>query len=229
MDNQKKYFNRLALGPIPAQIIKFVADVKPGDVVYSKGAYKTRDPGNSEPRSQKGYCEHDTLLFIEQVGLVQNERRGKIYIREKIKERVIVSVEIKTTVRDLFESDVDKYLGVTDFFFIAAPRELVPAVIRRREIDPEKEHIGVIDSDSDSIVISPLIQETNRQRQDTLVRNAVFSIHECPCYNDVGPYVKRQLSWETVPVPAFQPIESGFLNVAYEDIYCCAKDHRFYY
>ena len=193
MDTQKPVFEQLVFGPFAANL----ADVlyprrKSGDIVYSEAAYKVKEPV-PQPQRSPSYYEHDAVFLLELFGT--KKRKGGGETRDVLKKDV-VSVEIKTTAGDIYESPADKYTGATSQFYIAAPRNLLHHVLCAYRSHEKRYQIGVVDSDTGRIVVLPLFQRYDRDRRDRILAHCHTSVHRIPEYNNPEPFLKRR-----VPAP----------------------------
>lgn len=196
MDKQKKIFERLCHGPLLANLatILFSPRKEKGDVFYASGNYKVQEP-NHTPDYNLDHFEHDVILVMVHCG----ERTYEGRTRRKIVNKFIVSIEIKTSLRDIINSSIDKYLGATRLFFIAAPKHLLPAIIEKYRKHPRKEIIGLIDADSGEVVVLPQLQEFQKERCDRLLARCYTSEHRYPfCSWDTDLYgIHRVMENET--------------------------------
>ena len=124
MDRQKQIFEKLGFGPFLANLttILFLPRKEKGDVFYASANYKVQEPNYTRPDDHRNYFEHDVIMTVVHCG----ERIDKGRTRRKIVSKFVVSIEIKTSVDDIWKSSIDKYLGATRLFFIAAPKLSMP-------------------------------------------------------------------------------------------------------
>lgn len=191
MDTQKPVFEQLVFGPFAANL----ADVlyprrKSGDIVYSEAAYKVKEPV-PQPQRSPSYYEHDAVFLLELFGT--KKRKGGGETRDVLKKDV-VSVEIKTTAGDIYESPADKYTGATSQFYIAAPRNLLHHVLCAYRSHEKRYQIGVVDSDTGRIVVLPQFQNYDKERRDRLLAHCYTSVHRIPQYNDTEPFAMHRVS-----------------------------------
>ena len=73
------------------------------------------------------------------------------------KGRIIIGVEVKTTVEDLVFDTKLRHELVADYLFLAVPRELIPAAlfVIRHQAPECARRMGVVDLDDGDIVIQP--------------------------------------------------------------------------
>ena len=128
MDRQKQIFEKLGFGPFLANLttILFLPRKEKGDVFYASANYKVQEPNYTRPDDHRNYFEHDVIMTVVHCG----ERIDKGRTRRKIVSKFVVSIEIKTSVDDIWKSSIDKYLGATRLFFIAAPKHLLRQLVQ---------------------------------------------------------------------------------------------------
>ena len=187
IDNQKPIFERLMLGPFPENLAKILyGKYNPcADQIYREGIYKVSEPKAIFVDGQWRGVQHDVILYMSRFG----RRAGK----QKVLDRDIISLEIKTTERDIWQSSVEKYLGATRQFFIAAPSKLLPAVIERYSHDSQKGKIGIVDTDNGQVVVLPQFQNYSKERANALLAHCYTSSHRYSSYNDTEPYELRRV------------------------------------
>ena len=216
MDRQRIIFEQLMLGQFTSNLagILFSAWMKKGDVVYSNGSYKVKEPNYSLPDEKLDCFEHDTILMLTHCG----ERIENGRLRKMIVGRRIISIEIKTTVSDIRNSTVDKYLGATRMFFIAAPKDVLWAVVDKYRNHPRKEMIGIIDSDAGQVVVLPQFQDFQKDRCDRLLARCYDSQHNLPfCCPDTEPFAIHRVMMTEAKIPTWVErrglrVNSDYLN-----------------
>lgn len=136
MDKQKRIFEWLSFGPFLANLVTilFSPRKEKGDVFYASANYKVQEPNNTRPDDHRDYFEHDVIMVLAHCG----ERAYEEKTRRQIVNKYVVSIEIKTSLGDIWKSPIDKYLGATRLFFIAAPRRLLRPVIDKYRGPPAK-------------------------------------------------------------------------------------------
>ena len=141
MDKQKQIFEKLGFGPFLANraTILFLPRKEKDDVFYASANYKVQEPNFTRPDDHRTHFEHDVIMTVVHCG----ERTDKGRVRHKIVNRCVVSIEIKTSTDDIWRSSIDKYLGATRLFFIAAPKTLLHQVILRYRSHPRKDGNGL--------------------------------------------------------------------------------------
>lgn len=186
-DTQRPIFEQLVYGPLAANLTEVLyPDRKAQDIIYSEYAYKVKEP---IPDKENKTIEHDSIVLMLHYGAKKN---GK----ENILDKDVISIEIKSTDRDIQNSSVMKYLGATRLFFIAAPAHLLPSLIHRYFVaSRQSSHIiGVIDSDTGRIVVLPQFQNYDKERRDRLLAHCYTSVHRIPQYNDTEPFAMHRVS-----------------------------------
>jgi hypothetical protein len=218
MDNQKRIFERLTFGPFLANLatILFSPWKEKGDVYYASASYKVQEPNYTRPDDHRKYFEHDVIMTVVHCG----ERIDKGKPRRKIVSKFFMSIEIKTSADDIWNSSIDKYLGATRLFFIAAPRPLLRQLVLKYNSHPRKEVIGVVDADSGQIVILPQYQDSPRDRCDRLLARCYTSEHRYPfCSRDVEPYGVHRIMENDAPAPVWVDRDGLRVNAAYLDLF----------
>ena len=218
MDKQKKIFERLSYGPFLANLaaILFSPRKEKGDVYYGSANYKVQEPNYSRPDEHLTHFEHDVIVVLTHCG----ERTFEGRTRRKIVNKVVVSVEIKTSFDDIWKSSVDKYLGATRLFFIAAPRRLLRTVLDRYRGHPRKEVIGIIDSDSGEVVVLPQVQDSQKDRCDRLLARCYTSEHRYPfCCWDRDLYGIHRVMENETPGPQWVDRNGLRVNTNYLDLF----------
>ena len=148
------------------------------------------------------------------------ERVDKGKPRRKIVNKYVISVEIKTTVDDIWKSSIDKYLGATRLFFIAAPKSLLRHLVQRYRSHPRKEVIGIINADSGQVVVLPKYQDFQKDRCDRLLARCYTSEHRFPfCCGDVEPYGIHRIMETDAPAPTWVDRDGLRVNEAYLDLF----------
>lgn len=181
MDYQKIIFDKMVFGPLASNLSGILYPFRnPEDIFYAEYAYKVQEPNLIFPERRETRFEHDAILKLERYG----ERSG----RKKILQKDILSIEIKSTVGDTIDSDVEKYLGATRLFFIAAPATILPAVICRYHDNRKKPFIGMIDTDAGQVVVLPEFQDYQKDRQNQLLARCYSSVHRLPTHNNTEPF-----------------------------------------
>ena len=181
MDYQKIIFDKMVFGPLASNMSGILYPYRnPEDLFYAEYAYKIQEPNLIFPERRETRFEHDVILMLERYG----ERSG----RKKILQKDIISIEIKSTIGDNIDSDVEKYIGATRLFFIAAPAAILPAVICRYHDNRKKSFIGMIDSDAGQVVVFPQFQNFQKDRQNRLLARCYTSVHRLPTHNDTEPF-----------------------------------------
>jgi hypothetical protein len=218
MDKQKKIFERLSCGPFLANLatILFSQRKEKGDVFYASANYKVQEPNHTRPEEHLNHFEHDVIMVLAHCG----ERTYEGRTRHKIVNKVVVSVEIKTSVDDIWKSSIDKYLGATRLFFIAAPRRLLRAVLDRYRGHPRKEVIGIIDSDSSEVVVLPQVQDFQKDRCDRLLARCYTSEHRYPfCCWDRDLYGIHRVMENETPGPQWVDYNGLRVNPVYLNLF----------
>ena len=214
MDRQKKIFENLTYGPFPSNLatILFSSRMEKGDVVNVSGNYRIQEPNYILPDDERDWFEHDIIMMLSLCG----ERMDRGKLTKKVVNRYFVSVEIKTTERDIYKSTIDKYLGATRLFFLAAPRGLLGAVIGRYRRHPWKEVIGLIDSDAGQVVVLPQVQDFQKDRCDRLLARCYTSTHRYPfCTPDAELYVLHRVILNDSTAPAWVDCDGLRVNADY--------------
>lgn len=218
MDKQKKIFERLSYGPFLANLaaILFSPRKEKGDVFYGSANYKVQEPNRTRPDDHLDHFEHDVIMVLAHCG----ERTFEGRTRRKIVNKVVVSVEIKTSFDDIWKSSIDKYLGATRLFFIAAPRRLLRTVLDRYRGHPRKEVIGIIDSDSGEVVVLPQVQDFQKDRCDRLLARCYTSEHRYPfCCWDRDLYGIHRVMENETPGPQWVDRNGLRVNTNYLDLF----------
>ena len=218
MDRQKKIFEKLSFGSFPANLanILFLQRKEKDDVFYASANYKVQEPNYTRPDDHRTHFEHDVIMTVVHCG----ERTDKGRVRHKIVNRCVVSIEIKTSTDDIWRSSIDKYLGATRLFFIAAPKTLLHQVILRYHSHPRKEVIGVIDADAGQIVVLPQFQDFQKDRCDRLLARCYTSEHRYPfCCGDVEPYDIRRITENDNSAPEWIDHDGLRVNTAYLNLF----------
>ena len=219
MDKQKEIFEKLCFGPFVSNLtsILFSPWKAKGDICYSSANYKVQEPNLTRPDDHRKRFEHDVIMTLVHCG----ERLDKGRTRKKIVDRYILSIEIKTSVKDIWETSVDKYLGATRLFFIAAPSRLLPAIIERYDKHPRKDLIGIIDADTGEIVALPRLQNFIKDRSDRLLARCYTSEHRYPfCSEDVEPYEIHRVIEIGNPAPEWIDYTGLRVNKNYLNFFC---------
>lgn len=186
-DTQRPVFNQLVFGPLAANLTEIIyPERREEDTIYCEFAYKVQEP---PPNKGGKKTEHDVILLMLRYGI---KKKGK----EGIIDRDVISIEIKTTAKDVNKSSVEKYLGATRMFFIAAPATLLPVIINKYYVVSRRSShvIGLIDSDTGQIVVRPQFQIRNALRQDHLLAHCYASVHRVPINNDTEPFSLHRVS-----------------------------------
>lgn len=210
MDRQKTIFENLTYGPFTSNLatILFSSRREKGDVVYVSGNYRIQEPNYMFPDDERDWFEHDIIMMLSLCG----ERMDKGKLNKKVVNRYFVSVEIKTSERDIFKSTIDQYLGATRLFFLAAPRDLLGAVVNHYRRHPHKEVIGLIDSDAGQVVVLPQGQDFRKDRCDRLLARCYTSTHRYPfCTPDAELYAPHRVVLNDSTAPAW--VDCGGLRV----------------
>ncbi len=218
MDEQKIIFEKLSFGPFPANLanILFLPRKEKGDVFYVSANYKVKEPNYTRPDEHLDSFEHDVIMVLAHCG----ERLDKGKLRSKIVNRFFVSIEIKTTFDDIWDSSIDKYLGATRLFFIAAPRSLLRPIIQRYHGHPRKEIIGLVDADTGEVVVLPQLQAFQKDRCDRLLARCYTSLHRYPfCCGDVELYGNHRIMENGAPAPEWVDRDGIRVNAAYLDFF----------
>ena len=214
MDRQKIIFENLTYGPFPSNLatILFSSRMEKGDVVYVSGNYKIQEPNYILPDDKRDWFEHDIIMMLSVCG----ERMDRGKLTKKVVNRFFVSVEIKTTERDLFKSTIDQYLGATRLFFLAVPRDLIGAVVGRYRRHPRKEVIGLIDSDAGQVVVLPQVQDFQKDRCDRLLARCYTSTHRYPyCTSDSELYAPHRVVLNGYTAPTWVDFDGLRVNADY--------------
>ena len=199
MDRQKQYFEKLGFGPFLANLttILFLPRKEKGDVFYASANYKVQEPNYTRPDDHRNYFEHDVIMTVVHCG----ERIDKGRTRRKIVSKFVVSIEIKTSVDDIWKSSIDKYLGATRLFFIAAPKHLLRQLVQQ-------------------VVVLPQYQDFQKDRCDRLLARCYTSEHRYPfCCGDVEPYGIHRIMENAAPVPKWVDRDGIRVNAAYMDLF----------
>ena len=186
-DTQRPVFNRLVFGSLAANLAEILyPERREDDTIYYEFAYKVQEP---PPGKGDKKVEHDVILLMLRYGIKKKGEEGII-------DRDVISIEIKTTAKDVNKSSVEKYLGATRMFFIAAPSPLLPVIINKYYVASRRNGhvIGLIDSDTGKIVVRPQFQIRNVVRQDHLLAHCYASVHKIPKYNDTEPFSLHRVS-----------------------------------
>lgn len=218
MDEQKRIFEKLSFGPFPANLanILFSPRKEKGDVYYVSASYRVKEPNYTRPDDHLDSFEHDVIMVLAHCG--NRIDRGRP--RSKIVNRFFVSIEIKTTFDDIWDSSIDKYLGATRLFFIAAPRNLLRTIIQRYRGHPRKEIVGLIDTDSGQVVVLPQFQAFQKDRCDRLLARCYTSVHRYPfCCGDGELYDNHRIMENDAPVPEWVDSDGLRVNAAYLDLF----------
>ena len=212
-DKQRRIFERLVFGPFPSNLAKvlYSQDMEENDVIYITGNYRVQEPNLMSPNDPRRYFEHDVILDLVHCG--QRVANGKL--RNKIVWKETVSIEIKTSVRNVFQSSIDQYLGATRLFFVAAPRKLLPTVVQRYRHHPRKEVIGIIDSDAGQIVVLPQFQCYQQERSDRLHARCYTSEHRFPFCCDTEPYDVHRVEASSMDPPIWIDMDGWQVNSSY--------------
>lgn len=183
-DTQRPIFNQMVFGRLSANLAEILyTERRPQDVIFSNYAYKVKEPPHG---MEKKDIEHDVILLMLRYGT----KIGKQKVEDGIIDRDVISIEIKTTAGDINSSSVEKYLGATKLFFVAAPVSLFPIIIKKYYVYSRRSShiIGLIDSDTGQIVVRPQFQIRDVTRQDHLLAHCYTSVHRIPMYNDTEPF-----------------------------------------
>lgn len=217
MDKQKKIFEKLIFGHFPANLAAILFSRKEkGDVLYASANYKVQEPNYTRPDDDLDWFEHDVIMVVVNCG----ERTYKGKTRRKVVNKYFISIEIKTSYNDIWESSIDKYLGATRLFFIAAPRRLLLDTIMKYRGHPKKELIGMIDADSGEVVVLPQYQDFQKDRCDRLLAHCYTSEHRYPfCCGDVEPYGVHRIMENDASAPEWVDHDGIRVNTAYLDLF----------
>ena len=218
MDKQKQIFEKLGFGPFLANLsaILFLPRKEKGDVFYASANYKVQEPNYTRPDDHRNHFEHDVIMTVVHCG----ERTDKGKTRRKSVNKFVLSIEIKTSVDDIWKSSIDKYLGATRLFFIAAPKSLLRHLIQRYRTHPRKEVIGIIDADSGQVVVLPQYQDFQKDRCDRLLARCYTSEHRYPfCCGDVEPYGIHRVMENDNPAPEWTDCGGLRVNTAYLNLF----------
>ena len=218
MDKQKRIFERLSFGPFLANLVTilFLPRREKGDVFYGSANYKVPEPNYTRPDDPRDHFEHDVIMVLAHCG----ERTYDGRTRRKIVNKYVVSIEIKTSLMDIYRSSIDKYLGATRLFFIAAPRGLLRPVLERYCRHPRKEIIGIIDSDSGEVVVLPQAQDSPKDRCDRLLAHCYTSEHRYPyCSWDRDIYGIHRIMENETPGPEWVDCDGLRVNPKYLDLF----------
>lgn len=186
-DTQRPVFNRLVFGSLAANLAEILyPERREEDSIYCEFAYKVQEP---PPGKGDRKIEHDVILLMLHYGIKKKGEEGII-------DKDVISIEIKTTAKDVNKSTVEKYLGATRMFFIAAPAPLLPVIINKYYVASRRSShvIGLIDSDTGEVVVRPQFQIRNALRQDHLLAHCYASVHKVPKYNDTEPFSIHRVS-----------------------------------
>lgn len=169
-------YTKLTIPPVTTEIAQYVFNgTRKGSTIYSSGSYKVRETFNIRGRIHKQYIEHDVILTL----FASRNGKGN-RIRKKSKT---VCIEIKTTAGDLTHAftsgrrSFEKYLGATDYFFIAVPRHLLFQLVKLHEhYDKQKrKRIGIIDADTGKVVVMPRELEVDENRMHNVLSHCMTS------------------------------------------------------
>lgn len=166
-------FNQLVLGAFPHQFASMVYPYeKDHDAIMFQAMDEVSEPG---PDSVDTFIRHDALVtFIPEKDRTQRPvetETGESWATH-------VSVEIKVNKEDLMKNGfkVLRYLGATDFFFLAVQKRLLEEAVRliqQQTLSVSLDHIGLIDLTTGEIVIYPQRQhEKDKYRQAILCQRA---------------------------------------------------------
>lgn len=221
MDTQRPLFERLVFGPFPLNLAyTLFPRRKPEDTFYCRAGYKVREPNYNNPDAPEKAHEHDVVLTLTHFGTAPDGNK-------KIFGKITASIEIKTTVGDVFDSDVDKYFGATPVFFVLGPPHILTAVICKYHDHERKHLIGMIDSDTGQIVVLPHLQSYHQDRQDRLLSQESTSIHNIPEYNDTGPFSLRRLTVYPVKPLVLMDFDGIRVSEDYLDLFRQAKENGY--
>lgn len=185
-DTQRTIFEQLVYGPLAANLTEVLyPNRRSQDSFFCEYAYKVKEP---LPDKGDTKIEHDSILLMLHYGVKKN--KGNILNKD------VISIEIKSTERDIHKSSVVKYLGATRLFFIAAPANLLRTIIDKYYVASRQfSHIiGLIDSDAGRIVVLPQFQSFDKDRRYRLLSHCYTSVHRIPQYNDTEPFAMHRVS-----------------------------------
>ena len=195
MDRQKQIFEKLGFGPFLANLttILFLPRKEKGDVFYASANYKVQEPNYTRPDDHRNYFEHDVIMTVVHCG----ERIDKGRTRRKIVSKFVVSIEIKTSVDDIWKS-------------------LLRQLVQRYRSHPRKEVIGLVDADTGQVVVLPQYQDFQKDRCDRLLARCYTSEHRYPfCCGDVEPYGIHRVMENDSPAPEWTDCGGLRVNTAY--------------
>lgn len=214
-DTQRPIFNQMVCGPLSANLAEILyPDRRLQDTIISNYAYKVKEPPHG---MEKKDIEHDVILLMFRYGI--KGKKGKL--EEGIIEKDVISIEIKTTASDVKKSSVEKYLGATRMFFVAAPVSLLPVIINKYYVLSRKNShiIGLIDSDTGQVVVRPQFQIRNMVRQDHLLAHCYTSVHRIPMNSDTRLFSPHQVSCLPEKTVTWIDIDGLKVNWDYKDLF----------
>ena len=197
---------QLVLGKFPQQFASLIYPYEKGHDVIT---YEAMD-GLIEPGPDEGSVRHDVMFTF----IPENGRTGLLPHKEPGQSCAThVSVRLEADRRDLAGNGggLDRYLGATDYFFLAVPKRLLEDAIRLIQRQPFLErldHIGLIEISSGDIVIHPkpqrdksglrqaiLCQRAYEQGKRVCKPDPVYLVHttkadpsERPRFCETGPF-----------------------------------------
>lgn len=175
--NHDEVYRQLITGPLPSNLSGFVFHgYMRGRKIYSRGGYRIRESLNKKQQVilSKRYIEHDVILTLFSLRYI----KGK-YLHQKHK---VFSIEIKTTEGDMEQSfndgphSFEKYMGATNYFFIAVPGHLLPKLIELHKTHAKRKYIGIIDASSGSVVVMPKEQEVDENRMHNVLSHCMTNV-----------------------------------------------------
>ena len=209
MNKQLEIFRNLMFSALCGHLVNTLYKPKEGELFFREGSYNvsesfhTTKPGDSD-------IQFDGIICLSQYKVVNG--KGKVHFRKTI------GIEIKTTPHDVERTSIDKYLGAMPFFFVAAPRELLPCVIFRYKFHPLRKYFGLIDTDSGNIVIMPMEQIFEHNRLYNVLAHCYTSVHRYSVYNDTEPFQKARMTQFPEKID-FVSINGLQVNKEYKDYF----------
>lgn len=188
LPNHDEVYKRLITGPLSSNIAGYVfPNNKKGSKIYSRGSYKIREDLSRELqiKMNKKCIEYDIVIMLSSLKASKNSNFRQAHRT--------IAVEIKTTKRDLKLSfqggshSFEKYMGVTDYFFIAVPSFLLSVLIKQLKQHDNRKSIGVIDADRGFVVVMPQRQKVDGGRMNNVLSHCFTSVHNLlECENGLG-------------------------------------------
>lgn len=210
MNRQFEIFIKLVMGPFCGHLINVLYSKRVlNERMYREGCYNVRENALTT-RPHDGDIQFDGIICLNQF----SDKSGK----KNVHYRKTVGIEIKTSVNDILESSIDKYLGATPYFFVASPKELLPTVIFRYRHHPLRQFIGIVDTDNSYVVVMPKQQDYDRHRLNNILAHCYTSVHRYSAYNDTEPFSKAMVT-QFPEKSVFVDINGLCVNAQYRDYY----------